>query len=417
MFEPNILANSHYITQDIGVSLFFFLAYFSLVQVFQNPSRFNFIFHGLCIGLMASSKISAVPFYFASATLLTLFSLRRRMFAWFRKYILRICLSALVCLFVVWSTYFFTLNVIVAPGGNTERVSVKLMNWAVQKDNQVVKGVLFGLRTVHIPLGDYIAVLKNTVVRSTISTPVFFLGTFYPKPRLYFMIVNTFYKTPLPLTLFFVLSLLLSYRNKKLRSTMIILLIPIVSILFVSSVAGMQPLVRYALPLYPFLFIIAGSGITFMHNNVQKVVLLFFLLWYVTSSLSFYPHFISYANELAGPREKLYEKFTDSNLDWGQSLISLKQYVDVAKPAKIHFSYFGRDDAAAYGFSSDFPFGSYKFNEICAFHKVNYLTSTGPSITAISVSNWYSCGYYLDPRFGKNNINTVVGRSILVFNE
>ena len=60
--------------------------------------------------------------------------------------------------------------------------------------------------------------------------------------------------------------------------------------------------------------------------------------------------------------------------------------------------------------------GSYKFNEICAFHDINYPSNTGQTITAISLSNWYGCGYHLDQRYDNDTIKAAIGGSILIFN-
>jgi len=40
------------------------------------------------------------------------------------------------------------------------------------------------------------------------------------------------------------------------------------------------------------------------------------LAWYAGSTLSYHPHYMSYFNELIGPRVNAYRFLADSNLDW-----------------------------------------------------------------------------------------------------
>ena len=78
-------------------------------------------------------------------------------------------------------------------------------------------------------------------------------------------------------------------------------------------------------------------------------------------------------------------------------------------------SYFGRDNGNLYGLKSNFKYGSYKFEDICRFHKISKQNWNGYNITAISVSNWYYCGYYKDQKYTKEKIVNVLGDSILIF--
>ena len=415
VFEPNILANSHYITQDIGATLLFFLACISLVKIYEKPHVRLFILLGVISGLMAASKITVVFYFLISALGITAFQFNKNVET-LRKYKIYAVFAVVIALFIIWSTYFFKTNVIVAPGGNTERVSAKLMNWATRSNNQIAQGVLRGLHTAQVPLGDYIATVKNALLRLTKPEQAFFLGTLYANVRWYFMAVNALLKTPLPLLFIFLLGLMQLYQNKKLKPVMAIFFIPVISVLLITSVTKMQPLVRYMLPMYPFIILIASSVMQENLGKYKKIFLFFLCLWYVWGSVSSFPHFIRYANELAGPKKISAMKFIDSNVDWGQSLISFKKYIDTTRPSAIRFSYFGRDDASAYGFPSHFPYGSYKFNEICAFHDINYPSNTGQTITAISLSNWYGCGYHLDPQFKKNILKAIISDSILIFN-
>ncbi|MBI4066258.1 hypothetical protein HY411_00935, partial [Candidatus Gottesmanbacteria bacterium] len=146
-----------------------------------------------------------------------------------------------------------------------------------------------------------------------------------------------------------------------------------------------------------------------------KIVVAILLLWYIGGTVAQYPHFISYANEFTGPRERRYELLADSNLDWGQALPDLVPYIRAQKLGKVKFSYFGRDDAAVYGLPSATPYGGWRFEEICAFHDVVLDGNAKEEKTVISVSNWYYCGYNKEEAYRKEHIWDVVADTFLVF--
>lgn len=405
-FEPDFLAHSHYITQEVGATLFYFLSYLLFIRAVEKPSTKQWILFGLAAGLMAASKITVVFYFLLSAAIAIAFYWKKFVSALlvFKK---GAFFSVVIALLVIWSTYFFNWNVVIVAGGGRDRFSVKLASFAKAHHNEFLLAVVNSLRSVRVPLGDYIAVIKNTLVRSLIPQHYFFLGNFYLNSRWYFMAGNWLLKTPVPLLLFFSIGICVGIFLQKIRKQIIILGIPIVSVLIISSLSGMQPLVRYILPMYPFMIIIAASVIVYSKNTLLRVVLFVLCLWYALATMAVFPHFLTFTNELAGSKDTAMYKFTDSNMDWGQSLISFKEYVDRAKPKSIDFSYFGRDDGAAYGLPSGFRYGGYKEEDICAFHHIDFPNNTGASIIAISLSNWYGCNYYSQPNYRASKINSV----------
>ena len=176
-----------------------------------------------------------------------------------------------------------------------------------------------------------------------------------------------------------------------------------------------MPWVRYALPAYPFLAIVAGSSLKEFKGIYGNLIVVILLLWFVVGTLKSFPHFISYANELAGARSTRYQQFADSNIDWGQSLPDLQGYVDKKKPKHFTFSYFGRDNGNDYGLVSNRPYGSYKFEEICAFHEIDFPQNAGERLVAISASNWHACGFSNSEHYRNDKVIDVVGDSVLIF--
>ena len=104
---------------------------------------------------------------------------------------------------------------------------------------------------------------------------------------------------------------------------------------------------------------------------MAKAVIAALLAWFVISSLSIFPHYLAYYNEMAGGPGNGYKIAVDSNLDWGQDLKRLKIWMEDNSVDNIYLDYFGGGDPNYYlgnkyinwdnnnRLSSELPEGSY----------------------------------------------------------
>ena len=86
---------------------------------------------------------------------------------------------------------------------------------------------------------------------------------------------------------------------------------------------------RFALPALPFLFVFAGSlahDIAAMRRGVRLLIGAL-LLYLVGSTLSYYPHFIPYFNEVVWDRTNAYRIMADANLAWSQNEWHVARYL------------------------------------------------------------------------------------------
>lgn len=65
------------------------------------------------------------------------------------------------------------------------------------------------------------------------------------------------------------------------------------------------------------------------------------LLWLLVTNLRTYPHYLAYFNELVGGPAHASAYLADSNLDWGQDLLRLADYVRAHPDQQIKLAYFG----------------------------------------------------------------------------
>jgi hypothetical protein len=123
---------------------------------------------------------------------------------------------------------------------------------------------------------------------------------------------------------------------------------------------------RHILPLYPFALLIAGSiweHVTAIKAwrgaevptwwgpkriNYNVIALLLVLLLNAADALRPAPDYLAYFNVLVRPQNS-WRYLTDSNLDWGQGLIAVREYEfkHMGEPTKL--AYFGSVNPALYG--------------------------------------------------------------------
>jgi hypothetical protein len=84
---------------------------------------------------------------------------------------------------------------------------------------------------------------------------------------------------------------------------------------FYSLLVAPQLGIRYLLPGLPPLITYAARSIL-VESPRRRLAVGALTLWCIVSALSYHPHYMSYFNELIGPRANAYRFLADSNLDW-----------------------------------------------------------------------------------------------------
>jgi hypothetical protein len=120
------------------------------------------------------------------------------------------------------------------------------------------------------------------------------------------------------------------------------LLLPAAVLVVLASLSRMQLGLRYVLPAIPLLIVVAAQTArwaTLDRRRTRMALLGMAIL--SAASLRYHPHHIAYFNELAGGPDAGYSHLIDSNIDWGQDLDRLKDYVDANRTGPIGLGYFG----------------------------------------------------------------------------
>jgi hypothetical protein len=111
---------------------------------------------------------------------------------------------------------------------------------------------------------------------------------------------------------------------------------------------------RHLLPTYPPLYIAAGAaaGWLAVAPRLGRLLLALVLAWSVAEAALAFPHYLAYFNPLL-PVDRAYQALVDSNLDWGQDLPSLRDWLNREQsregPRPVYLDYFGKGDPGYYG--------------------------------------------------------------------
>lgn len=154
-------------------------------------------------------------------------------------------------------------------------------------------------------------------------------------------------KIPLGTQILAILAVIASIRWRAFLATwrdeMFLLLPAIVVLSLVSSQLGLNKRLRYLLPAFPFLIIWVSKVAIAVPTRRMGIAFaaLLALSWAVMSSLRMFPHSLSYFNESVGGPKNGHAHMYSSNVDWGQTLLYLKEWVDAHPEARpLHLSYF-----------------------------------------------------------------------------
>jgi 4-amino-4-deoxy-L-arabinose transferase-like glycosyltransferase len=142
------------------------------------------------------------------------------------------------------------------------------------------------------------------------------------------------------------------------RDELTVLAPAVLVLTFVSAQTGFNHHSRYVLPIFPFFFIWMSKAARAFEPKERVAMWLVggAVAWAVASSLWVYPHSLSYFNELAGGPANGSVYLLDSNIDWGQDLFYLRDWLKEHPDARpLGLAYFGKPDPRVAGIEFTLP--------------------------------------------------------------
>jgi hypothetical protein len=158
-------------------------------------------------------------------------------------------------------------------------------------------------------------------------------------------------KTPLPFLILAGFGTLIAVRRHRREWRYLVPLVSAMAILAVAMASRIHLGVRYVLPLYPMLAMIAGIGAAslFVTRSIKSWVLLTLLiLGQLGVSFTNFPDYLTYFNALAGVEpERL---LVDSDLDWGQDVNRVATELRARGIGRVFAALQGNADLSRHGF-------------------------------------------------------------------
>ncbi|MGB4873666.1 MAG: hypothetical protein WBP47_26705, partial [Candidatus Promineifilaceae bacterium] len=229
-------------------------------------------------------------------------------------------------------------------------------------------------------------------------------------------------KTPLPILLLLPLAAGLLLWEKRTRGTAVFFLVPPLLYFLFSLQSGLNIGYRHLLPMLPFLLVLI-SGLTVQTLKISQTLRVYALrigaLWLLAVTLWIHPHYLSYFNLLAGGPANGGRILVDSNIDWGQDLLRLQQWMADNDVEKVKLGWFGTADPAYYGLNYE-PMPGFPRPEFYGLwtHPPFNPAAPEPGIYAISVSSlweshWGEKSVY--PWFRAREPDARIGYSINIY--
>lgn len=154
-------------------------------------------------------------------------------------------------------------------------------------------------------------------------------------------------KTTLATLIVIAIGLVVAPRDRRLLEPLFAAL----AILAVSMTTHVDLGLRYILPIYvPLSLAAAAAVLAAVRHRLQlvRVAALALLAWHLIASSLAHPDYLAYFNEIAARNAGYY--LVDSNLDWGQDLLRLRDVLRREKIPAFGYSLFGSPDLDLLGF-------------------------------------------------------------------
>jgi hypothetical protein len=357
VFEPNFLAHGALVTTDVGVTFGFVLGIGSFYFYLKKPSAPRLAGAGLAAGVCLGAKLTGILLFpmllfLALAELLSLRDPATRKFApglamrvlWQAASLAGITAISFV---VLWSLYGF--RYAARPSGlNLNPPLAELAKRMAHNSS----GIVLQIAHWHLLPQSYLYGVADISSQSTL--PTFLFGKYYPAGQWFYFPSIFVIKSTLAFLAFCCLAPLgAALWGRQFRREMLFLVIPPAFYLAVAMSSGVNFGVRHLLPVYPFLMVLVSFAAWNLgrRHRVLAALVAALVVCHMASSVRAFPNYIPYANELWGGPANSHKLLTDSNVDWGQGLKAMKQYIDEHQIKNCWFAYFGSSimDVSYYG--------------------------------------------------------------------
>jgi len=350
-FEPNLIAHGSLVTSDMAGAAMTFAAVYTFYRYRQKPGVPRLLVTGLATGLALASKHSGILILPVLLLLLILdiWLVRRNKGETYPPLGRTVLNTAtvyaaisLIGLTVLWATYGFRYHAL--PGATNDAFSATALP-DPKTANTLSGKTLELIRPTHIVPEAY---FQGFALMAKAKRPTYLLGTVYPTAKWFYFPVAFTIKTSIALLLLLPLALLTRELYRKHPRAMLFLLLPSLGFFALTLTSGLNIGIRHLLTVYPFFITIAAAGACVLarKHRVFFYALVALLLFHAFTAVRTAPNYIAFANDFWGGTNNTYRLLHDSNVDLGQNLKIIDDYL---KKADIHdcwLAYYGNGELA-----------------------------------------------------------------------
>lgn len=344
VLSPNILAHSSLATTDLPAAAFFFIsAYYLHGTAFEGPETKKSALGALFFAMGLASKHTMVllgPFILAA------FAIGAKR-SGLKKSIAQLFLFGVLAFFFIWAIYGFSHH-----SGSPNYLPP---DWALFPPSSMAV-FLRSLSDWHILPESYLYGLAGSLAGTGAGKAAFFMGEYSNEGWPTYFLTAFLIKTPIPTLILLCASLLYLARDREKLLKALFVILPPLLVFFAFSSQKVNIGLRHVLPAYPFLFVLIGFVPSIKTQSVKMARAIFYasIVWYAYAAALIFPHQLAYFNEFTGGPRYGYKYLVDSNLDWGQDLPGLKEFMDRHGIDRIKLAYFGFSDPRYYGIDYEY---------------------------------------------------------------
>jgi hypothetical protein len=321
-FSPNLIAHTAVATTDLAVTAGYCIALFTLYQYVQQPTPSRWLLAGSGLGLGLASKITGLLLLPITLLLIVVAS-------WQQTAGDRTSLSQAVgrwlallppAALVVWGLYRFQVGPLFVP-----------------QLGQVLT----------LPAPDYWDSLLRVTHHIDEGHQAFLMGAVSTSGWYHYFGVALAVKTAIPVLLLLLVALTQGWQQWQRQ---VWLWLPAAILFGVASYSRLNIGYRHILPILPLLIVWGTAGITGWINKLPRyssarrwllVGVAGLLGWQIGAGWRQHPHHLAYFNELSGGSAHGYRYLLDSNLDWGQDMNLVVDFLAENQDGQVFVAPFG----------------------------------------------------------------------------
>lgn len=332
-FEPNFIAHGSIVTTDMAISATAFGAVYALYRFGKNQTKLRFAVTALAMGLMLAAKHSAVVFVGILFALLIADAVffrpgGRRLPHRVLRHVVTFAGMFLIGLAILWSFYGFRYRAI--PNETAPSISVAdyiKENGRPESVQSFPARVTEAVSHIRVLPESYILGMADVIAWGTRNCWVF--GRAYSTGKWFYFPVAFVVKSNLALIVLLPLGLIFLYFVRDKWREGMFLLVPAAIFFTFASNSNFNTGVRHILPIYGFLIVISSAGAIWLCRKVGafRYVLIALLALNAAAAVRSAPAYLAFASDLWGGVEHSHRIFSDSNVETGQSMKLVSEYL------------------------------------------------------------------------------------------